>query len=322
MAQQALLTVAIPTYNRAGMLADALECLLDQNLNPGEFVVAVSDNASTDHTRAVVERYSARLNFNYHRHQENRGIIPNWVYAGSMCDTLFLSYLCDDDILAPGQLGRAVDALKGNPSAVLFTTVNLAQRYPGDPFTKSFGFMPAADASTSYFKPYTFSREEWMASLMPMSTMYLCGSVMTAAAFRRCGRWTNYPQTGDRILFAELGLQGDVLTLPWVGAHRRNGPQQRTYATGEEVKVLADILEMSRTHQLDPVGYWARTVARADRETKQFYVDYLAHLLPSDVFTGIVTRAERLQGSAIQRGRLDRLGLPPVLVRLARRLWH
>lgn len=322
MTSQALLTVAIPTYNRAHLLSDALESLLAQNLSPNEFVVAISDNASTDHTHTVVEQYSSRLNIKYHRHPDNCGIIPNWVHAGSMCDTPLLSYLCDDDLLAPGQLGRAVASLVAHPSAVLITTINLAQRYPGDPFTRSFGFMLAADSDTSYFKPYVFSREEWMATLLPMTAMYLVGSVVTTKAFNNCKLWTDYPQTGDRILFAELGLQGDVLTLPWVGAHRRNGPQQRTYGTGEEVRGLHELLQMCRTHELDPVGYWARTIARVDREVKLYYIDYLSHLLPHDVFSMIISQAEQLQGAPIQRGRLDRLGLPPTIVRLVRRLWH
>ena len=53
-----LLSLCIPTYNRADVLDQTLATLLgDPDFDPAKVEVVVSDNCSTDHTRQVVEKY-------------------------------------------------------------------------------------------------------------------------------------------------------------------------------------------------------------------------------------------------------------------------
>lgn len=54
------LTVIIPTFNGASLLAEQLEALATQ-ISPGAFEVIISDNGSTDKTREVVESYIGRV---------------------------------------------------------------------------------------------------------------------------------------------------------------------------------------------------------------------------------------------------------------------
>lgn len=56
-----LISVIIPTYNRAEILRLALDSLAAQTLPSDEFEVLVVDNNSRDHTRAVAEEYCQRL---------------------------------------------------------------------------------------------------------------------------------------------------------------------------------------------------------------------------------------------------------------------
>jgi glycosyltransferase involved in cell wall biosynthesis len=58
-------SVIIPTYNRADMLRATLEALAAQTLPIGEYEVIVSDDGSSDDTRAVVESFSGRLRIKY-----------------------------------------------------------------------------------------------------------------------------------------------------------------------------------------------------------------------------------------------------------------
>jgi glycosyltransferase involved in cell wall biosynthesis len=56
-----LLSVVVPTYNRAAMLAEALETLADLKRDPGfEVEIIAVDNASTDETREVIEAAARR----------------------------------------------------------------------------------------------------------------------------------------------------------------------------------------------------------------------------------------------------------------------
>lgn len=54
------LTVVIPTYNRAAVLRRCLDALLQQTEPAPNFEVLVSDDGSTDATRAVTEEYAVR----------------------------------------------------------------------------------------------------------------------------------------------------------------------------------------------------------------------------------------------------------------------
>ncbi|MAG36159.1 MAG: hypothetical protein CL878_07940 [Dehalococcoidia bacterium] len=53
------LTVVVCTYNRADLLANALQSLCQQTLSASDYEVIVVDNNCTDHTRSVVADYSA-----------------------------------------------------------------------------------------------------------------------------------------------------------------------------------------------------------------------------------------------------------------------
>ena len=54
-----LLTIAIPTYNRAAFLRQTLAGIALQVFPRGQFEVLVIDNNSTDDTRAVVAEFAA-----------------------------------------------------------------------------------------------------------------------------------------------------------------------------------------------------------------------------------------------------------------------
>ena len=56
-----MISVVIPTRNRADLLAPALASLLKQDLAPSGFEVLVIDNGSTDHTQHVIDQYKVQL---------------------------------------------------------------------------------------------------------------------------------------------------------------------------------------------------------------------------------------------------------------------
>ena len=74
-----LLTIAIPTWNRASFLALNLERLSQEGLNTWDLVeVLISDNASTDGTQRVVsEAVAVGMPVRYIRNAENIGSDAN-----------------------------------------------------------------------------------------------------------------------------------------------------------------------------------------------------------------------------------------------------
>ena len=74
------LTIAIPTYNRAGCLRELLSGLTHQLEIEPRVELMISDNASPDETRAVVEEFIAGgTQMRYIRTPQNIGADANFL---------------------------------------------------------------------------------------------------------------------------------------------------------------------------------------------------------------------------------------------------
>ncbi|OGG85496.1 hypothetical protein A2392_03350 [Candidatus Kaiserbacteria bacterium RIFOXYB1_FULL_46_14] len=108
-----ILSICIPTYNRAHHLANALESILCQLEDSHELSplveVVVSDNASLDDTRSVVLHYQSLIpNLIYSRNEENIGFDYNTLRAVQSATGTYCWYLGDDDIIINGALNVVV----------------------------------------------------------------------------------------------------------------------------------------------------------------------------------------------------------------------
>jgi glycosyltransferase involved in cell wall biosynthesis len=77
-----LLSLCIPTFNRGRYLASLLESLvLQMAAFPHPYELVISDNACTDDTPAVVQRFLDKLPIRYIRHPEGIGCYPNVIFV-------------------------------------------------------------------------------------------------------------------------------------------------------------------------------------------------------------------------------------------------
>jgi abequosyltransferase len=109
-----LLTIAVPTYNRAGWLSRSLpEVLAQAAAEPaGRVEVVVSDNRSTDRTWDLLQRAAASHPFlRLHRNDQNLGGEANFRLLPRLAQGRFVWVLGDDDILLPGAVRRVVDLI-------------------------------------------------------------------------------------------------------------------------------------------------------------------------------------------------------------------
>ena len=117
-------SIAIPTYNRAELLKRALRSIARQESRPDQ--VIVSDNASGDHTEAVVKEFAASgIDVQYHRHDTNIGMIKNWQYAISQVETKYFLVLADDDYLLPNCLKAGMDVFNSSPGLGMWCGVTV-----------------------------------------------------------------------------------------------------------------------------------------------------------------------------------------------------
>jgi abequosyltransferase len=119
-----LLSVCIPTYNRAEFLRQALASILAQTDGTvaDELEIVVSDNASSDDTDQVVAqlRKNTSLKINYFRNERNVGFDRNCLTAVERASGRYCWLLGDDDLLAAGALATLLQTIKANPAVDLF----------------------------------------------------------------------------------------------------------------------------------------------------------------------------------------------------------
>tara|TARA_X000000950_G_scaffold18970_1_gene20530 strand:- start:15063 stop:15998 length:936 start_codon:yes stop_codon:yes gene_type:complete len=95
------LSIAIPTYNRSYFLNNNLKQLLKEYDN--NFEIIIQDNASTDNTQEIVEKYiKLGLPIIYERNLTNLGWTKNFEICFKKAKTKYMILLGDDDIIVNG----------------------------------------------------------------------------------------------------------------------------------------------------------------------------------------------------------------------------
>lgn len=111
-------SIGLPVFNGANHIAAALDSLLAQTYQ--DFEVIISDNASTDETRAICEHYAALdRRVRYVRFAENIGAARNFNHTFALASGEYFRWHAHDDVCAPTFLEKCVTALDAEPRAVL-----------------------------------------------------------------------------------------------------------------------------------------------------------------------------------------------------------
>lgn len=110
-----LLSICLPTFNRAPHLEHCLQSIYDQIGDHELIEVIVSDNASTDATAEIATRYASRYsNMKYVRNEENIGGDPNIFRVMNLAQGKFVKLQGDDDFYVEGTLNALLHVLHGH----------------------------------------------------------------------------------------------------------------------------------------------------------------------------------------------------------------
>lgn len=114
-------SIVIPTHNRADLLKLAIESVMDQTYS--DFELLICNDASTDHTQAVVERFAdKRIKLTNYR--MNKGVVELRNNAVKDSTGEYIAFLDDDDKWLPDKLEKQVNLLENS-------TVNTGATYTG-----------------------------------------------------------------------------------------------------------------------------------------------------------------------------------------------
>ena len=123
-----LISVIIPTYNRAYCLPETIESVLAQSFK--DFEIIIIDDGSTDNTVEVLQPYREKIIYKY---QKNAGITEARNAGLKLCSGEWVALLDSDDIWYKDKLERQVKDVTEHPEIdVHITNANIYREHIGN----------------------------------------------------------------------------------------------------------------------------------------------------------------------------------------------
>lgn len=196
-----LVTIAIPTFNRATLLRGCIELALAQSYEHIE--VLVSDNASSDDTGKVLGEFSDHR-LRVLRQETNIGLLPNWNACLAAAEGEYIIFVSDDDRISPRLVERCVGVIGDRsqiPVVVALTNCHLA----------SFGQIKPARTSQHMISGLQNGPQVLLEFLADEISIAICSVVMNTQALRLRGGFSlGLPHTADVAAWAPLLLEDEV----------------------------------------------------------------------------------------------------------------
>jgi glycosyltransferase involved in cell wall biosynthesis len=166
-------TVIIPTYNRAELLTQSLDSVLQQTRPPDEVIVV--DDGSTDNTAEVLERYGERVRC---MRQENAGRSAARNRAMRALNTDYLWTMDDDDVALPDALEQHLNFLGKHPD--IHFSYSSYYNFAGD--------APPGQLSVKQLvEESDIADEDMFISAMLCFPFHMNGMLVPAECYRRVG---------------------------------------------------------------------------------------------------------------------------------------
>lgn len=119
-----LLTIAIPTWNRAVKLQTALDILLPQIIEfKDDIEFIISDNASNDNTTeivSIIKNKHSDFACVYYKQHENTGFFGNFHKCYELGTGKYFWLLSDDDYIFEGVIEQIINILRNNEVGAIF----------------------------------------------------------------------------------------------------------------------------------------------------------------------------------------------------------
>lgn len=228
-----LVTICIPTFNRAQYLAQTIESALNQDYKNLQVIVA--DNCSSDGTQALVKQFEEDRRFTYYRNSTNIGMVNNWkdLLFNKVSGEWFLLLSDDDYLIDDSYISEAMALANENSEVNLiyadgyleYTATNIRQEL-NLPY-KKIEDGKAVFMSTHQVKPQAFT---------------LCNVLFRAELSKRLNAFSNANNLCcDSELFLKTSLSGSVgIIKKYVSVYRIHSnnliAQKRTF---EELVAMA-----------------------------------------------------------------------------------
>lgn len=210
-------SIGMPVYNGERFLREALESLLAQTFR--DFEVVISDNASTDNTRAICEDYAARdPRIQYYRSEHNQGAAWNFNRVFELASGEYFKWFAHDDLLMPDNLHKSVDILDRHPDVVLCYSYTRCIDPDGNELDEyEFNGKYQASSSVTYERFYDI--------VIPYHWCFQIFGLIRREALAATPGMGAY-LSADRVLLSHLVLLGRFYEIPEYLFESRRYPEQ------------------------------------------------------------------------------------------------
>lgn len=168
-----LITIGIPTRNRASLLQRALKSVLTQSYRKIE--VIVSDNSSNDETKALLSEITDdRVRF--FSHFSMVSMVENFNYCLANASGDYFLLLSDDDWIEPDFIEIALSRFAENSSVKMVYARAWVHLASGQKVfaSNSASLIECGEATIKHF--FQMQREVWLcATILPITDMRKCG---------------------------------------------------------------------------------------------------------------------------------------------------
>lgn len=209
MSDRPLVCICIPTYNAAATVRETLTTILAQTYP--NFVVHVSDNASTDDTIRVIESL-ADPRIIIHRNESNIGGEGNFNRCIRLAEGKYTAIYHADDLYEPEMVEKQVAFLEAHPQAgAVFTEAKLI-----DEHGKVFGQIGFPAGLGSFDTQYDFKTV--FKAVLRHSNFFICPSVMARTTVYqedvKCWRGELFKSSADLDVWLRIAQMRGVGLLP------------------------------------------------------------------------------------------------------------
>lgn len=195
-------SMGLPVYNGENFLERQIESLLGQDFS--DFELIISDNASTDRTQEICERFAARdPRIRYHRSDVNHGLAWNWNRVFELARAPYFKWVAHDDEHAPSFLSRCVEVLDGDDSVVCCHTETVDVDESGTVIRH----WPART------RPASSSPHVRLADMLRPYPAFQIYGLMRSEMLATTGLHRPIPEI-DHALLAEIALRGRMVEVP------------------------------------------------------------------------------------------------------------
>lgn len=202
---QPQVSIGLPVYNGERYLAEAIEAILAQTFT--DFELILSDNASTDQTQAICQRYVAQdRRVHYIRNSVNVGAAENHNQVFRSANGRYFKWAGHDDHYAPEYLARCVAVLDREPSAVLCYPKTLIMDGDGQ-------VLYAYEDKFHLDSPVPHERFRYVLRHPKEEMLNAALGLTRTSVLQRSQLIGNY-FASDRVLLSEIALYGTFYEVP------------------------------------------------------------------------------------------------------------